>query len=319
MLTLNFKDTYINNWFSIGGVLEKNSFIKNANLYMKDYYYGCKTFEDAEIKMIQTVFKNLEAKNKIDLIMGGNLSNQLALFNYAFKNTNKPLIGLYSACATFIEGAIMASNLVEKKKSICVLTSSHEHTAERQFRYPIEYESLKKCYSTVTITACVGAIISKTKSNYKIVAGTIGEVIDYDITDVFNMGAVMASSAAQAIDKHIRNRESSIKDYDLILTGDLGSVGLEILNKTLKSEYNLVSDKIYDAGSMIYTNNQFPFAGGSGPAVLPFVFFNKYIQDKKLKRILLVGTGALHSKTTVNQHKSIPSIAHVLEIEVSYD
>ena len=123
------------------------------------------------------------------------------------------------------------------------------------------------------------------------------------------------------------NREftlkNSIKDvrdnYDYILTGDLGTVGVTLLQSVLKDDYGIVTDKIIDAGSIIYKKSQNKYCGGSGPTCLPFAFFNRLISDKKIKRVLLVATGALHNPTLVNQKNSIPSIAHLIEIEVNYD
>ena len=258
-------------------------------------------------------------RNKSDLIIGGDLSNQLGTMNQTAKNYDKSFIGVYSACASFVESMLIGANLLTSKqlKSTCLLTSSHILASERQFRFPNEYGSLKNCYSTTTITAAVGSVISNTPTKYRIVSGTIGSVVDYDIKDVANMGAIMAPAAAKSLYEHLINNQRNVDDYDVILTGDLGKLGLDFLEYILKTEYNIMGFKnICDAGSSIYKEGQQKLMGGSGPSVLPFVFFNKILSNKKYKRILLVGTGALHNPTLVNQKNSIPAIAHTIEIEV---
>lgn len=321
MLTLKFNNSYIGDWFSIAGIDEKRGNIKNADMYLNDLYYGEKTHEDAEIKMQTCVINNLKRKNNFDIIIGGNLSNQLGTMNIALRDTNISFLGLYNACATFVESAIVGSSLLQNKaiNEALLLSSSHSLTSERQFRFPVEYGSLKNCYTTNTITCGIGAIITNTKTKYKIVAGTIGSVVDYGIKDVANMGAIMAPAAASVINTHLYNTKTTMDDYDYILTGDLGTVGLTLLQSILKDDYGIITNKIMDAGSMIYKADQNKCAGGSGPTCLPFVFFNRLIKDKKIKRVLLVATGALHNPTLVNQKNSIPSIAHLIEIEVNHD
>lgn len=321
MLTLKFNNSYIGDWFSIAGIDEKNGNIKNADMYINDLYYGEKTHEDAEIKMQKCVINNLKRNNEIEVIIGGNLSNQLGTMNIALRDTNMSFLGLYNACATFVESAIIGSSLLQNKaiKSALLMTSSHALTSERQFRFPVEYGSLKNCYTTNTITCGIGSVITSKKTNYKIVAGTIGSVVDYGIKDVANMGAIMAPGAASVISSHLYNMGTTMDDYDYILTGDLGTVGLTLLQSILKDDYGIITNKIMDAGSMIYKSEQNKGAGGSGPTCLPFVFFNRLIKDKKIKKVLLVATGALHNPTLVNQKNSIPSIAHLIEIEVNHD
>ncbi len=321
MVTLKFNNCYINNWYSIGGIDEENGNIKNADKYLSDLYYGCKTHEEAEIKMIEEVVREMKKKNKVDVIVGGNLSNQLGTLNIALRDVNTSFLGLYSACATFTESVITSASLIQNRavNSALVLTNSHSLTSERQFRFPVEYGSLKSCYTTNTITAAVGVTVSNVKSPYKVASATIGGVVDYGIKDVANMGAIMAPAAALVIKEHLNNTHRKPDDYDFILTGDLGSVGLTLLKSVLKDDYGIIADNIIDAGSIIYKKIQNKCAGGSGPTCLPFAFFNRFIEDKKIKKVLLVGTGALHNPTLVNQKNSIPSIAHLIEIEVNYD
>lgn len=321
MVTLKFNNSYINDWYSIGGIDEEKGNIKNANKYLSDLYYGEKTHEAAEIKMIEEVITEMKKKNHVDVIVGGNLSNQLGTLNIALRDVNTSFLGLYSACATFAESVITSSSLIQNKaiNSALVLTNSHALTSERQFRFPVEYGSLKSCYTTNTITAAIGVIVSNKVSPYRVVSATIGGVVDYGIKDVANMGAIMAPAAALVIKEHLNNTNTKMDRYDYILTGDLGSVGTTLLKSVLRDDYGIVTDKIIDAGSSIYKKSQNKGAGGSGPTCLPFAFFNRFILDKKIKRVLLVGTGALHNPTLVNQKNSIPAVAHLIEIEVNHE
>ena len=318
MVTIKYNNVYINNWFSVCGEDEANGNIKNVNMVLKDLYYGEKTLEEAEIKMQKTVLNNLSSISDFNLVIGGDLSNQLGSMNASLKNTGKSFLGVYNACASFVEGMIIGANMISSKEidKTCILTSSHELTSERQFRFPIEYGSLKANYTTITATGSVGVIISNDKTKCKIVSSTIGSVVDYSITDVNNMGAIMAPAAMNTIINHLKNMNKNINDYDIILTGDLGKLGLEILKTILYKEYNLKTNKLTDAGSILYKDEQNKYQGGSGPVVLPLVLFNKILLSKKYKHILIVGTGALHNTTLVNQKKSIPAIAHAIEIEV---
>lgn len=318
MVTIKYNNVYINNWFSVCGEDEANGNIKNVNMVLKDLYYGEKTLEEAEIKMQKTVLNNLSSISDFNLVIGGDLSNQLGSMNASLKNTGKSFLGVYNACASFVEGMVIGANMISSKEidKTCILTSSHELTSERQFRFPIEYGSLKANYTTITATGSVGVIISNDKTKCKIVSSTIGSVVDYSITDVNNMGAIMAPAARNTIINHLKNMNKNINDYDIILTGDLGKLGLEILKTILYKEYNLKTNKLTDAGSILYKDEQNKYQGGSGPVVLPLVLFNKILLSKKYKHILIVGTGALHNTTLVNQKKSIPAIAHAIEIEV---
>ena len=290
---------------------------------MDDYYIGEKTFEQAEVKMQQLVIDNIISKNNlavsdIDLLIGGDLTNQIAISNYSAKNYNIPFLGLYSACATFTESLIVGASLIDgsKLKKVISITSSHNLTAERQFRYPVEYGAPKPHTATFTTTGAVSTLLSKNYSKIKIESATIGVPVDLGVTDANNLGAAMAPAAASTIATHLAAFKRDANYYDLILTGDLGCVGSQILKDYLETVYNIKLKKCLDAGCELYLDSQPTYAGGSGPACLPIVLFNKILLNKKYKKILLVATGALHSPTTVNQHGTIPSIAHAISLEV---
>ena len=311
----NFKDVYINDWFSIVGPIEQKSNLKNYNLSMNDYYYNEKTFEKAEVKMQNTVLNVLLKNHKPDLVMGSDLMNQMVITNMSLKNRNIPYLGIYSACASSVGGIINLANLISNRniKEGLYITSSHNLNAEKQYRFPVEYGAPKPKRSTFTSTGAVGLTLSKTESKIKVINGTLGCVVDSYVKDVFNMGAVMAPSAVDTFLKHLEATKTKPENYDLILTGDLGEVGAKIFTEMLNQK-NIKLKNYIDSGTLIYHNEE--YSGGSGPVVLPLVFFNNVIYNKKYKKILLLATGSLHSPVLVNQKNSIPSITHALTIEV---
>ena len=322
MASKKFDNIYIKDAFTIAGPLESEGQIRKFDLTMDDYYYQEKTFLDAEIKMQRTVIDNLLYRNKlgkkIDLLIGGDLSNQLTVTNFAAKNFDISFLGVYSACATFAESLIIASNFIENNliKNAIVITSSHNLNAERQFRFPIEYGAPKAHTTTFTATGAVGAIITNEKSDIKVESATIGRVQDYDQKDATHMGAVMTPAAVQVLIKHLSDLKRTVDYYDVILTGDLGSIGSDILREFLKINYDIKIKNHMDAGCEIFLKSQQLYAGSSGPVTLPLVLFNKILKNKKFKKILIIATGSLHSKDTTNQKKTIPSIAHAVSLEV---
>jgi len=323
MSSIKYNKTYINDYFSIAGPLEKKGQIKKFNLTIKDFYYDVDTFEKAEIKMQRTVIENLLLKNhlaptKIDYIVGGDLSNQLVITSHALKNYPIPFIGVYSACATFVESLILCANLLSTKgvKRCVAITSAHNLVAEKQFRYPVEYGAPKPLRSTFTATGSVGALVSSDASNILIESATIGSVVDMGIDDVFHMGAVMAPAAANTLITHLSEMKRDIDYYDLVLTGDLGEYGTEIFREYLLKIGKIKCKKHLDAGCELYKGSQNLNAGASGPATIALVLFNKIINQEKYKKILVIGTGSLHSPMSINQKNTIPSIAHAVSLEV---
>jgi len=311
----NFKDIYINDWFSIVGPIEGKSNLKKYNLVMDDYYYGEKTFEKAEVKMQNVVLNYLLKSHKPDLIIGSDLMNQMVITNLSLKDRNIPYIGLYSACASSVGGIINLASLIDNKKikEGLYITSSHNLNAEKQFRFPVEYGAPKPKRCTFTATGSIGITISKKESRVKVLNGTTGCVVDSYVKDVFNIGAVMAPSAVDTFLRHLEATKTKPDDYDLILTGDLGDVGAKIFTELLNKKSIKLKNYI-DAGTLIYHNEE--YSGASGPVVLPLVFFNNIVYNKKYKKILLLATGSLHSPVLVNQKNTIPAITHALTIEV---
>ncbi len=324
MASMKFNNVYINDYVTIMGPLEQDSKLKKVDLKIDDYYFGEKTFEQTEAKMQKVVLNSLIEKNglnyqDINLLIGGDLLDQISATSYACVDIPISLLGIYSACATFPESLIIGSMFLQDKgfKKVIGLTSSHNLSAERQFRYPIEYGALKPHTSTFTTTAGISTLLSKEKGKIKVESATIGEVVEMGIKDANNMGAVMAPATAKTLYNHLQDLKRSIDYYDLILTGDLGCIGGKIFKEFCEVNYKLKVKKHLDAGCELYLKSQETYAGGSGPACLPLVLYNKILQSSKYKKILIIGTGALFNKTFVNQKCVIPSIAHAVSLEVT--
>lgn len=321
MSSFKYNNVYIKDYESIAGPLENQGNLRYPNT-IKNYYYNEDKLEDAEIKMQNICLNNLikrnNLNNKIDLVTGGDLLNQITITSYNLVNKEIPFLGLYNACATWNEALIIISNMLENNqiKNGIAITSSHNLNAERQYRFPIEYGSQKKSYTTFTTTGAAAMLLTTTKTNLKIESSTIGTIVDYGIKDSSNMGAVMAPSAAATLNKHLKELNRNIDYYDLIITGDLGKLGSELFLKLIKEDYNLIPKSYIDAATIIYKEEQDTFQGGSGPVVIPLVLMNKILKEKKQNRILLLATGSLHSPLMVNLKKSIPSITHAVSIEV---
>lgn len=330
-MTFKYNNVYLNNTSTISGPYEaKGPFNKLYDKSYDDFYFGMKTWESAESKiLVESVdlllAKTLKEKRNIDLHISGDLSNQIVATNYASSMLGIPLIGIYSACSTSVLGLILGSNMIDAKqiKNCIVSVSSHNNGSEKQFRQPVEYGGPKKKTSTFTVTGAASAYLSNDKGMIKIESSTIGKVVDLGVTDSSHMGAVMAPSAAETIYQHLKDTDRNIEYYDLVLTGDLGMYGKKILKEYMKIEHHINLEKYDDTACMIYDLEHQPvYAGGSGPACMPLVVYS-YILDRmrkgELKRVLLVATGALLSQTMVNQKQSIPSVSHAISLEVSND
>ena len=328
-MTFNFNNVYLTESATVTGPYENMGPL--GKLFDKSYdefYFGCKTFEEAESKLVSDAIDILLKKSKlgkldIDLMIGGDLLNQLTASNYAAKNYPFSFVGIYSACSTSTLGLILGSVMIEycNLEKIITTVSSHNNAAERQFRYPVEYGGPKPKTSTFTSTGAAAALLSSKKGKIKIESGTIGRVIDSGINDVFNMGGVMAISAANTIYKHLIDTGRSINYYDLVLTGDLGIYGKKILIEYLKKEYDIELINYNDTGTMLYDLDKQPvYAGASGPVCAPLVLYTdiiKKMNSGELNKVLLVATGALQSQTTANEKRTIPTVSHAISLEVA--
>lgn len=291
-----------------------------------DEYAGEKTFEAAESRILQDTFaKALEKSGKaatdINLILSGDLLNQCTAASYAFRSADTPFIGLYGACSTMTESLTLASMLIDGGSvdyAVCA-ASSHFCSAERQFRYPLEYGSQRTPTSQWTVTGAGAIILGKDGQGPRITTVTPGKIIDEGIKDANNMGAAMAPAACDTILSHLKDTGRSVNDFDLILTGDLGSFGSTMLKDLLKRNNIDIKDKHQDCGTLIYNlAEQDVVCGGSGCGCSASVFSTYILEQMKqgaLKRVLFLATGALMSPTRSQQGESIPGIAHAVCVE----
>ena len=327
-MTFKYNNVYINDTATITGPYEANGPLsKYFDKSYNDLYFNTKSWELAEIKLIEESIDFLlnkvgKTKFDVDVLVSGDLLNQIVATNYAASSLGIPLIGIYGACSTSVLGLIIASNMIEAKqiKNAITSTSSHNNAAEKQFRYPVEYGGPKRKTTTFTSTGGASAYLSSNKKGIRVESATLGTVVDLGVKDVYHMGAVMAPAAAKVIYDHLRETKREIGYYDLILTGDLGRYGKDILKDYMLTEYNIELKNYDDCGCIIYDiDNQPVYAGASGPACAPLVTYG-YIFDKmykkEIKRVLLVATGALMNTTMVNNKSTIPSIAHAISMEV---
>lgn len=329
-MTTTYKNVYIKDTSTIAGIYEANGPLKEYydKTYTKDLYFGESSWEHAEIKLLKDSISHLLKKTKlketdIDLIISGDLQNQIASSDYALRDYDIPFLGIYNACATSSEGIIIGSTFIEgkKAKNCIVSTVSHNTAAEKQYRNPTEYGAPKPPTATFTVTGGASILLTNEKTDIRIESSTIGKTIDKGTKDVNHMGAVMAPAAADTIYRHLKDLNRTPDYYDLILTGDLGRHGKSILIDYMKQVHNIdISSNYDDCGTIVYDIDKQPvFSGGSGPACSALVNYSyilKQMHDKKLKKVLIIPTGALFSPTMYFQKESLPAIAHAVSLEV---
>lgn len=293
------------------------------------YFFGEKSFEKAESKLMKTCIENLLSKvacspQDIDYIFAGDLLNQCISSGYCIRDLQVPFFGLYGACSTFCESLTLASLFVNAgyaKKAIAS-TSSHFCSAERQFRMPLEHGNQLSSTAQCTVTGSGAALIVPHNieiSSPYITYVTPGKIIDKGIKDMANMGAAMAPAAFSTIATHLTDTKRQANYYDAIITGDLGTLGSEVLVDLLKQEGVDISNIHHDCGAMIYDfEKQDVRCGGSGCGCMASVFssyFFEQLKTKKMNKVLVVATGALMSPVAIQQGETIPSIAHAVAIE----
>ncbi len=329
-MTIKFNNVYVKNTSTVAGLIEKEGPLsKYFDKTYDDYYFNEKSLELAEVKLqkdsIDLLLKKVKKKKEVvDLIIAGDLLNQITASSYAIKKYKIPFLGVYSACATTMESIIIGSTFIDGGKiNNCICsTSSHNLTSEKQYRNPVEYGAPKPKTATFTATGGASIYLTKEQTDIKVTSGTIGKIIDLNQTDPNNVGAVMAPAAADTIYNHLKNNNEIPEDYDLILTGDLGIFGREILKEYIGKQYKINLDNNYnDCGVMLYDieKQKEITAGGSGPvcsALVNYSYVYKKLKRKELKKVLLVTTGALFSPTFAYQKQSILGIAHAVSLEV---
>ncbi len=256
----------------------------------------------------------------VGVMLAGDLLNQCIGSTFGLRSLGIPFLGQFGACSTMAQTMLLGALLVDTgcTDSALAVTSSHFCSAERQFRLPIEYGGQRAPTAQWTVTGAGAALIDRSGCGCLIKSVTIGKICDLHIQDVNNMGAAMAPAAADTITAFLRDSGSSPRDFDMILTGDLGFIGSDLLIDLMRQEGFDISDLHADCGKIIFDRErQDVHAGGSGCGCCGSVFCShimKRLRSGELKRILFVATGALMSPTSSQQGESIPGIAHLIEL-----
>ena len=327
-MTFYYKNVYLNNTSCVTGPYEKKGPLGDYfDRSYKDLYCGEKSFEKGEIRLVKDSLsillrKSNMSKENIDLVVGGDLLNQITASTYGSVGIGD-FIGVYGACSSSALGMIIISNFIESgfiNKGIS-LVSSHNMTSEIQFRYTTEYGAPRPLSSTFTATGSGCCLLSNKKSNIKIESATLGRIIDYEENDPNNMGRVMAPSAIDTLVRHLKDTGRDSNYYDLILTGDLGKYGKDIVKDYMREEYNIDLTNYDDCGCLLYDYEKQKeiHAGGSGPvcsALVVYSYIYELMKKKKLKRVLFLATGALFSPLLLYQKENINSICHAISLEV---
>lgn len=315
---------------AVGGPMEAQGPLgRDFDQTYPDQLIGQKSFELAE-RVMMTDASKLALKKagiggsppKIDYFLAGDLLNQIITSSFNALPLGVPFLGLYGACSTFCEALSIGSMLIDggyADKVLCA-TSSHNATAERQYRYPTEYGGQRKPYSQYTVTGAGAVVLGASGNGPRITHITTGKVADMGITDPYNQGAAMAPAAVDTLQVHLSDTGRSLDYYDLIVTGDLARFGQEMAIR-LASERGLKLDRNYkDCGVLIYDNQaQDVHSGGSGcgcPATVTSGHLLREFERGKLRRLLVIATGALLSPTSFQQGENIPTIAHAVALEV---
>ena len=316
---------------SIVGPKEGKGNLKHSFDYIiPDELWGEDSWEKAESKLVREVLakvlqKGSMSNDQIDYVLAGDLLNQCIAANYGLRETDIPFFGLFGACSTMAESMSLGSMLVDGgyADNVVCLTSSHFCSAERQFRYPLELGSQRPPTSQWTVTGAGAALLSSEQTGPYVRHITTGKINDMGISDANNMGAAMAPAAADTILTHFSDTGFTPDYYDLIITGDLGRVGMKICLDLLKMNGMDIENRYNDCGSMIFNQNQQDtHAGGSGCGCSATVFTGyvyKEMMKGNLKRVLFIATGALMSPVSTQQKESIPGIAHAVGIHRSLD
>ena len=303
----------------------KGPYGKSFDLVYDNAKCGKESWEKAEKKMVSDAIelamgKGSLAANNIDLLIGGDLLNQIITANFLARDLDIPFLGVYGACATLVEGMALGAALLDGGFADCTLifASSHYQTAERQYRTPLEYGAQYPPYKQWTVTGAGAYTLGWLGGEAQLTQATFGSVIDLGVNDPNDMGSAMAPAAADTIIQHFIDLQRGPQDYDLILSGDLGEVGKSLLIELLLEKNLSVKKKLQDCGALIFKGLKGYGAGGSGVGATATMLGSMLIPrlvSGELKRVLLVGTGALLSPVTVKQNESIPCIAHALTVE----
>lgn len=321
------KPIYIMSAACIVGPKEGEGPLKDTfDVVVEDATFGKDSWEEGESELMKETCLLALRKAKIKTadvryLFAGDLLGQLIASTFGLMDFDIPMFGLYGACSTMGEALSLGAMTVHAGYADTVLSvaSSHFGGAEKQFRFPLEYGNQRPMSSTWTVTGSGAFVLSKEYGDTMITGITTGKVVDYGVKDSLNMGACMAPAAADIIFQHLKDFKREPKDYDKIVTGDLGSIGKEILCKLLNDQNIDITSVHMDCGMEIFNDpEQDTHAGGSGCGCSAVTLAGKLLNEiraGKLNRILFVPTGALLSTVSYNEGQSVPGIAHAVVIE----
>lgn len=313
-------------WSSIAGKKESEGPLQAYyDQTDQDTYFGQKTWEKAEAHLQELAMDTLlqkagMKKSDVNLVCSGDLLNQCISSSFSLRNTGMPALGLYGACSTMAESLLLAAMAVGGGfvSSAVAMTSSHFASSERQYRYPLGYGGQRTPTAQWTVTGSGAAMVRATGTGPVIESATVGTIIDLGITDANNMGAAMAPAAFETVRAHLDDLGAAPEDYDLIVTGDLGKIGREILLDQFNSAGIHLGERYNDCGLLVFdTEKQDVHAGGSGcgcSAIVLCGYLLNQLQKKKIRRLLFCGTGALLSPVSSQQGESIPGVCHAVSI-----
>ena len=311
-------------WASVAGKKESEGPLAHTfDIRCQDTYFGQKTWEQAEKHMQQMALRKLAEKagisfSEFGLAFSGDLLNQCIGSSFSLRNTGVPHLGLYGACSTMAESLLMAAMAVGGGFSdkVVAMTSSHFASSERQYRFPLGYGGQRTPTSQWTVTGSGAALVCAKGKGPRITSCTVGSVQDLGVKDANNMGCAMAPAAYATIKAHFQDLNTAPADYDLIVTGDLGQLGKEVLLELSRRDGLSLGGKLTDCGTLVFDNTkQDVHAGGSGcgcSAITLCGYLLDQISRRKLKRILFCGTGALLSPTSTQQGLPIPGVCHAV-------
>ncbi len=302
---------------------------KEFDAVIQDDLFGEETWEKAESRFYYTAAKTCLTKagveeDQVDALLGGDLLNQIMSASMAARELRIPFLGLYGACSTMAESLCVGAMLVDGgyvRNALCAV-SSHFCSAERQYRFPLEYGNQRTPTAQWTVTGAGASFLTldeKAPAICRCTHATIGRIQDMGVIDANNMGAAMAPAAADTLARHLRDTGRSPEDYDLIITGDLGRVGHDILLELMKERrLPLNPDYYLDCGLAVFAPGQDTHCGGSGcgcsAVTLNSLILHRF-QERTIRRVLFMATGALLSTTTSQQGATIPGIAHAIVLE----
>ena len=318
-------------WASVAGKKEQEGPLGACFDYTDtDTYFGEETWEKAECRMQETALKLLLEKSgkkeaELDVVFSGDLLNQCIGSSFALRNREIPALGLYGACSTMAESLLLATMAVAGGfvNRAVAMTSSHFAASERQYRYPLGYGGQRPPTAQWTATGA-GAVLVATKGKGPVIeSATIGTIRDLGINDANNMGAAMAPAAVETISRHLEDLHRRPDYYDLIVTGDLGAIGRDIVRDQFDKLGKPLGSRYEDCGCLLFDRQrQDVHAGGSGcgcSAIVLCSYLLRQMEQGALRRLLFCGTGALLSPTSTQQGESIPGVCHAVSLEMRED